>query len=238
METAVRGLRPRVMRATALLTLASVALSITVAAAPLTEKAQPQDWRASVHRFAEIHLKHPAWGLSHSQRDYDLARTLAAEDRVMLDDDVLYAAAYLHDVAAFAPYAKQNVDHADEAARIVDTLLQDTGFPMSKIEAVRSAIRTHMFARDPVGPEATYLHDADALDWLGAIGVARIFGLVDPNGGEPDGPRALKMLQDNLVKVPPRVISTAGRARLPERTYELQEFLKNLSAESGTFLTL
>lgn len=238
MHTAVTGLRPHLARATAVLALAGVALAMTAAAAPPTAKAQPQDWRATVHRFAQIHLKHPAWGLSHSQRDYDLARALAAEDRVVLDDDVLYAAAYLHDVAAFAPYEKEHVDHADEAARIVDTLLQDTGFPMSKIEAVRSAIRTHMFARDPVGPEATYLHDADALDWLGAIGVARIFGLVDPNGGAPDGPRAVKMLQDNLAEVPPRVISTAGRARLPARTRELQEFLKNLGAESEAFHTL
>ena len=238
MDTAVTAVRSYLASATVLLALASVALSITATAAPPTAKAQPQDWRVTVHRFAEVHLKHPAWGLSHSQRDYDLARTLAAEDHVVLDDDVLYAAAYLHDVAAFAPYEKEHVDHADEGARIVDTLLQDTGFPMSKIEAVRGAIRTHMFARDPVGPEATYLHDADALDWLGAIGVARIFGLVDPNGGEPDGPRAVKMLQDNLAKVPPRVISTAGRARLPGRTKELQEFLKNLGAESETFHTL
>ena len=60
---------------------------------------------------------------------------------------------------------------------------------MAKIDAVRGAIRTHMYYRDPVGPEALYLHDADALDWLGAIGVARIIGLVDPNGGVPTAPR-------------------------------------------------
>jgi HD superfamily phosphodiesterase len=238
MEIAAPVMRSWVVRAMALLALAGAALASGAAAAPQPEKAHPQDWRATVHRFAAIHLKHPAWGLSHSERDYDLARALAAADRVVLDDDVLYAAAYLHDVAAFAPYEKESVDHADEAARIVDTLLEDTGFPMAKIEAVRGAIRTHMFTREPVGPEAIYLHDADALDWLGAIGVARIFGLVDPQGGAPDGPRAVKMLQENLAKVPPRVLSPAGRARLPERTHELQEFLKSLSAESGDFHTL
>ena len=46
----------------------------------------------------------------------------------------------------------------------VDTILKGTGFPMAKIDAVRGAIRTHMYERDPVGPEALYLHDADALD--------------------------------------------------------------------------
>ena len=145
-------------------------------------------------------------------RDYALARELAAADHVTLDDDVLFAAAYLHDMAAFPPWEKQKVDHSDVAAGIVDTVLKDTGFPMSKIDAVRGAIRTHMYYRDPVGPEALYLHDADGLDWLGAIGVARILGLVDPNGGDPDGPKAVKMLEDNLKNVPARVLSPAGRA--------------------------
>jgi HD superfamily phosphodiesterase len=196
------------------------------------------DWRASVRHFAEVNLKHPAWGLSHSVRDYELAKQLAAADRVTLDDDVLYAAAYLHDVAAFAPYRKPDVDHQDEAARIVESMLAGTGFPMSKIEAVRGAIRTHMFDRDPSGPEAIYLHDADALDWLGAIGVARVFGLVDPNGGTPDGPTVVKRLENNLAKVPSRIVSKAGKARSPERVRELDQFLRNLRSESADLRTL
>lgn len=208
------------------------------AAACAAETPAAPAWRARVYAFAEQHLKHPAWGLSHSERDYDLARALAMSDRVALDDDVLYAAAYLHDVAAFAPYEKQGVDHADQAANIVDTLLAGTGFPMAKIEAVRSAIRTHMFARDPLGAEAIYLHDADALDWLGAIGAARIFALVDPNGGSPDGPAAVKMLQQNLAEVPARIISKAGRALAVGRARELGEFLRQLGAETENFRTL
>lgn len=196
------------------------------------------DWRIAVRTFAEQHLKHPAWGASHSVRDYELARALAAEDHVALDDDVLYAAAFLHDVAAFAPYEKQGVDHSDQGAALVAGLLAGTGFPESKIEAVRGAIRTHMYYRDPVGPEALYLHDADALDWLGAIGVARVFALVDPNGGRPDGPAAVKMLQGYLSKVPPRIISPAGQAHRAQRVKELERFLGELSAESDDFRSL
>jgi len=92
---------------------------------------------------------------------------LPAEDHIALDDDVLYAAAYLHDMAAFEPWQKSGVDHADQAAAIVYRILENTGFPMKKVDAVRGAIRTHMFDRTPAGPEALYLHDADALDWLG-----------------------------------------------------------------------
>jgi HD superfamily phosphodiesterase len=196
------------------------------------------DWRVAVRHFAEINLKHPAWGLSHSVRDYDLAKEMAAADHVTLDDDVLYAAAYLHDVAAFAPFRKPNVDHQDEAAQIVESLLEGTGFPMAKIDAVRGAIRTHMFERDPSGSEAIYLHDADALDWLGAIGVARIFGLVDPNGGSPDGPAAFKRLENYVTKVPSRIVSKAGQARCPQRLQELEQFLKQLRAEAADLRSL
>ncbi len=167
-----------------------------------------------------------------------LARELAAADHVTLDDDVLFAAAYLHDMAAFPPWANDKLDHSDIAADNVDAILKESGFPMSKIDAVRGAIRTHMFYRDPVGREALYLHDADALDWLGAIGAARIFGLVEPNGGDPNGPKAIKMLEDNLAKVPPRVLSPAGRARLPQRQAELHRFLKDLRRESNDFHAL
>jgi HD domain len=195
-------------------------------------------WREQVRRFAEEHFRHPAWGYSHSVRDYALARELAAADHVVLDDDVLYAAAYLHDMAAFPPWAKAGTDHADEAARIVDTVLKGTGFPQPKIEAVRGAIRTHMFDRDPAGNEALYLHDADALDWLGAIGVARILALVDPNGGKPAGPDVIPMLESNLAKVPPRVLSPAGRARVAGRQVELAQFLRDLRRESDELRTL
>ena len=194
----------------------------------------PAPWRVTIQDFAAKHFRHPAWGFSHCVRDYALAQALAAADHVRLDDDVLYAAAYLHDIAAFAPWdrEKEGVDHADEGARIVDTVLRGTGFPMEKIEAVRAAIRTHMFDRTPVGPEAVYLHDADALDWLGAIGVARVMALVDPNGGDPDGPKAVKMLDDNLAQVPSRVVSPAGRRRVPQLQTELVAFLKDLRRET------
>jgi hypothetical protein len=95
-----------------------------------------------------------------------------------------------------------------------------------------------MYYRDPVGPEALYLHDADALDWLGAIGVARIIALVDPNGGKPDALKAAAMLVDNLNKVPARVLSPAGRARVPERKAELDKFLADLRHETEDFRTL
>ena len=220
--------------------VALVLLLTVVATCSITASASDAGWRETVRQFAAQHFRHPAWGYSHSVRDYELAKALAADDNVALDDDVLFAAAYLHDMAAFAPWdrEKEGIDHADEGARVVDTVLENTGFPMEKIDAVRNAIRTHMFNRKPQGAEAVYLHDADALDWLGAIGVARVIALVDPNGGDPDGPKAVKMLEDNLKRVPPGVVSPAGRKRLPALQRELADFLRDLRKETDGYRTL
>lgn len=239
MDRRMMGKRRRgFLRSAALAALMTVAAGTVAAAASADAPAAPVSWREQVRRFAEEHFKNPAWGYSHCRRDYALARELAAADHVKLDDDVLYAAAYLHDMAAFPPWEKEGVDHADQAAAIVDTVLKSTGFPMVKVDAVRGAIRTHMYERDPVGPEALYLHDADALDWLGAIGVARIFGLVDPAGGKPTGPEVVPMLETNLAQVPLRVLSPAGRARVGKRERELQEYLRELRSESDDLRTL
>ena len=227
-----------ILQRASLACLAGLALASGLASAQDAPRAQSRDWRGAVRQFASDHFRHPAWGYSHCERDYALARALATSDKVKLDDDVLYAAAYLHDMAAFAPWEKSDVDHADEAARIVDTVLADSGFPMSKIDAVRDAIRTHMFDRHPVRNEAIYLHDADALDWLGAIGVARVMALVDPNGGDPDGPKAVKMLEDNLAQVPAGVVSGAARRRRPGMRAELARFLKELRSETDNLKTL
>ena len=189
-------------------------------------------WRVAARALSRDKLKHPAWGYSHSLRDYRLAKTMAATDHVAVDDDVLFAAAMLHDMAGFAPWEDKTRDHSDVAADIVPKLLTEWGFPATKIPAVQAAIRTHMYYRDPVGAEARYIHDADAIDWLGAIGVFRIAALADPAGGKPDGPRVVALMEDNLAKVPGRIVTPAGKALIAVRKAELEKFLKDLRAET------
>jgi HD superfamily phosphodiesterase len=210
------------------------ALALTSASTTIAEAQNPPvfDWRQKVQEFVAEYCKHAAWGYSHSTRDYRLARELAESDHVQLDDDVLFAAAYLHDMAMFAPWADPKRDHADIAADTVPSILKEVGFPMEKILKVQDAIRTHMYDREPQGSEALYLHDADALDWLGAIGAARILALIDTNGGKPQGPDVIPLFDSNLAKVPGRVLSPAGRARVAERQAELEQFLRALRNET------
>ena len=216
------------------LLLAALALS----AAPAFADSPPADWREKIRAFNIEHCKHPAWGTSHSERDYRLAKAMAATDKAALDDDVLVAAAYLHDIAAFKPYEKPDLDHSDVAADIVGQILAPTGFPMDKLPRVQAAIREHMYYRTPTNPESLYLHDADALDWLGAIGTARIMALADPNGAQPDGPAVLPMLKENLRDVPARVLSPAGKALMPAKRDFLAKWMETLSAETDGFKTL
>jgi len=215
----------------------AVGLIVMCSIANADEKVQA-DWHTSVIEFAKANFKHPAWGFSHCIRDYRLARSLALKDKVTLDDDVLFAAAYLHDMAAFKPWEKEDVDHADQAADIVDTVLNGSGFPVEKIPAVRNAIRTHMFERDPVGLESIYLHDADALDWLGAIGIARILALIDPEGGKPDSHEIVAMLEEYTASVPKRVITRSGKLLSKQREAESLRFLQHLKSESDNLTTL
>ena len=207
-------------------------IAFVLASTPLAAHASPPAWRANVETFAATHFKHTAWGFAHSRRDYALASALAAEDHATVDDDVLYAAAMLHDIAAFPPWEDVKKDHADRAVELLPTVLRDAGFPAAKIPAVLEATRTHMFDRKPVAPEAIYLHDADALDWLGAIGVYRLVSLVDTTGGQPDGAATVAQLRTFLAAVPAGVVSPAGKRALPGREAWLKSFLDTLGAES------
>lgn len=203
---------------------------------PVKAAAPPADtgWRSRLETFAEQHFRHPAWGYAHCRRDYALARVLASEDGVVLDDDVLFAASYIHDIAAFKPWENPDpkVDHSDVGAEALGPVLLEMGFPASKLPAVRAATRTHMYYRTPDAPEAVYLHDADALDWLGAIGIARILATVDPPGSEPDLAQSIRTVESNLADVPAGVRSPAARARVPALLAEARAFLSQLRAES------
>lgn len=207
-------------------------------AVALAVPAQAETWRDKVTAFANENFHHPAWGASHARRDYALAKSLAVADGVTLDDDVLFAASLLHDMSAFASWKVAGLDHSDAAAQKIDAVLGGTDFPHPKLEAVRAAIRTHMYYRDPVSAEAKYLHDADALDWLGAIGIARQTALVSKDGAGMQGKGAIEALTQDMTAVPPRIVTPAGKALIAPRLAEENAFLDALKRESGDLADL
>jgi len=231
----LRNLFRSVIPATAVVGLCLVSAA---GAQSIPPQAAPGVWRDKVRSFASANFKHPAWGYSHCLRDYDLARQLAAEDHVVLDDDVLFGAAFVHDIAAFPKWDAPKQDHSDRGAEVVGPLLEEMGFPKEKLPAVQDAIRTHMYYRKPEKAEALYLHDADALDWLGAIGIARAFARVDPNGGRPDAASMAEWIEKDLRDVPSKVFSAPGQARLPAVLAEMRKFMDSLRSQTSNLKAL
>lgn len=195
-----------------------------------------ESWRDKVSQFASEKLQE-SLTYSHSRRDYALAGSLAAADHVTLDDDVLFAAAMLHDMGGVSAYAEGKKDHADVSAAKIDLVLGSTDFPKAKLDAVRAAIRTHNPDRKPVGAEARYLHDADILDNLGASGVAWLLELADSNGGKPTPQQLLRNFNDTTL-FEKGVLTPAGKAELAIRVAEQKSFLNALRRETDGFKNL
>lgn len=192
-------------------------------------------WRDSLCSFSKNNLKHPAWGFAHSKRDYLVASELARNEGLTVDDDVLFAAGMLHDMGGFAPYAVEGVDHALRSTQVVDSILKPAGFPMEKSEAVKKAIITHSYycPDRPETPEALVFHDADTLDFMGDIGVMRIFSIVGDESGFPNVLSAFKFLREFEASLFDKIYGGAyAKAEARKRMGELSGFLKTLDAES------
>jgi uncharacterized protein len=193
------------------------------------------DWRAAVRAFAEAHLQHTAWGPAHARRDYESTLMLARAENLAVDDDALYAAAYLHDMGGIPPYAIPGVDHGDRSVQLVDSVLRDAGFPMEKAALVKEIIDHHQYYRPPDTLRVAVLfRDADILDFLGAIDVARILSLTTREKFTPDLPHAVAVIRQNMLEMPARLQSATAKREGERRVQEMQRFLDALSTETDS----
>lgn len=196
-------------------------------------------WKLEVCRFAEKNLQHPAWGFEHGKQDYLLAKELAEADDHAVDDDTLFAASLLHDMGAFPPYEKEGVDHAVRSAEVVASVLDPAGFPMEKLEGVQKAILAHNYYGTlvPETNEAVVLHDADALNFLGALGAARLLSVVGVEAFTPNIQSAADYLQKFEQTMETRLYGgTFSKAEGARRAQWLREFLQTLKKESYAIL--
>jgi uncharacterized protein len=188
-------------------------------------------WKVRIYELARAKFVHPAWGWQHSERNYDLAVDLARGDRLRIDTDVLFAASFLHDMAAFMPCAGVHLEHGACAALQAPALLRSVGFPAAKIAAVQNAERGHMYYADPGGdPTAIVLHDADSLDFLGAIGAARMIALTGAKA--PSFAPATATLRAFVREIPPRLITRTAKRIGAQRVAEQRAFLDALERET------
>lgn len=196
-------------------------------------------WRDSVRAFAEAHLQHTAWGPAHGRRDYAVTAWLAREEKVPVDTDALYAAAYLHDMGGLPPYALPGVDHGDRSIQLVDTLLKVWGFPMEKSPLVKEIIDHHQYYRPPdTLAIAVLFRDADILDFMGAIDIARIISLTTREKFTPDLSHAVQAIRKQMTDMPALLQSATAKKEGQRRVAEMRAFLDALAQESDSLSTL
>ncbi len=187
-------------------------------------------WKVKIYELAHSTFLHPAWGWQHSERDYRMALRIARGDHLKVDKDALFAAAFLHDMAAFRPCAKR-MEHGKCAALQSPAILKSVGFPVQKIAIVQQAEIGHMYYSNPgKSPTAIVLHDADSLDFLGDIGAARVISLTGAKS--PSFAPAIKTLRGFLTSIPPRLITRTARRIGKKRAAELKAFLDTLEKET------
>jgi uncharacterized protein len=187
-------------------------------------------WKQKLYAFARGELKHPAWGWTHSERDYLTASEIAAEEHLAIDTDVLFAAAFTHDIGAIGDFQKEGVDHAVRSVELAEPLLREAGFPAEKLPAVREAILGHMHDKIPGSrSESVVLHDADTLDFLGTVGVARRLAVT---GTATDYAGGVARIGEFADKLPGRLVTPTAKAMAAPRVAEMRRFLDQLAEET------
>jgi len=143
---------------------------------------------------------------------------------------ILVSAALLHDIAR--PLEKERgIPHEQEGARVAEEYLASIGYPASAIPAITAAIRTHRFrsVEKPVSLEARILSDADKLDALGAVGIARTFLRAGEHGTMiTDG---IDHVHEKLLRLPGLMYTKTARQIAQERHAFLVQFLGRLEEE-------
>lgn len=132
-----------------------------------------------IEKFIEKTMVCPGHNIDHVLRVYNLCLELAKGEKI--DHEVLRAATLLHDIGGARETADNTgkTDHAIESSKMAEPLLRELGFTEDKIKHIQDCIISHRYK--PKTLEAKLLFDADKLDALGAIGVARHFVWVGKN---------------------------------------------------------
>lgn len=205
-------------------------------------------------RFAAWWQQRPvedgAHDLAHFRRVWHSAKYIAEHETEPANQLTLLTAAYFHDLVSLPK------DHPDRSksslmsAEQMETLLKNEfpDFPMELLEGVKHAIHAHSFSANVTATtiEAKILQDADRMEALGAIGIARTFyvsGQMSRAMFHPDDPLgehrelndteyALDHFQLKLLKLPELFKTITGRKMAEEKVEFVREFMLRLDAEA------
>jgi uncharacterized protein len=186
----------------------------------------------------------PTYKFSHQPRLYALTQHIATLTTPLptYDDDIVYAAAYLHDLGVFIghrpedPASLATWDHIAYACDRAPAILTSMRFPAEKIPAVLACIREHLPTATPLTFEATLLRDADILEQLGAIGILRTAAKLGSDTRFHRLSDVRSSLRRTLDTLPPHISLEATRTLAAPRIAAIEAFLTALDIEAGNHL--
>jgi uncharacterized protein len=183
---------------------------------------------------------HPIWGYDHCLRVLSLAEELARAERLDYDEEILRLSTFLHDVGLYRAYTlREGADHVRRSVAVATRILRDGDFPPKAARVVLDAIEHH----PPGAPqgrsmEAALLKDAVALDYLGAVGLGRVFAMVGLEEDVPDLAAATRHAQSLRRSLPELLYFDASRNLAHERVLEMDRFFENLENATASLKLL
>lgn len=205
-------------------------------------------WSALFSDLLETHsVADAAHDMQHIRRVVANARRLTLAEGA--DWEIVMPAAWLHDCVIVPKSSPQRKQASQLAARQAVAWLEEHGWPFGKLEETAHAIEAHSFSAGIATrtPEAMVLQDADRLDALGAIGLARTLMLgaemkrefyhpADPfceNRVPDDSVYTLDHIYQKLLTLEGTMKTESGRKEAARRTEFLREFLEQMRDEVG-----
>lgn len=171
---------------------------------------------------------HPFAGPDHVARVVALSREIGVSEGACLE--TIEAAALLHDIGV--PISSST--HYEVGALLSVGILEEAGYEPQQIEAICNAIRAHSRygGPEPDTIEAKCLFDADAIDYVGMVGLIRSIGRGRAKGGYlGDVPQCLSMGQQLIDSVRGICYTKKGKVLLEERILNLENALTVLESE-------
>ncbi|MBQ5947086.1 HD domain-containing protein [Massilia sp. ST3] len=204
-------------------------------------------WRTKLAALAAGHLgADGAHDANHLDRVWRNAQALLPH-HPEADALVVLAACYLHDLVNLPKNDPDRAQASRRSAQLARHQLGWMGFPSERLDAVAHAIEAHSFsaAIPAQSIEAKIVQDADRLDALGAVGLARMFyiaGMMGSSLAHPDDPLAQRRAPDDrsysldhiavkLATLPGKMQTEGGRRLGQERLAFLESFRASFAAE-------
>ena len=197
------------------------------------------EWRQAVIAYIRAEAR-PVDKFGHQPRLYALATELGRG--MEYDDDVVFAAAWMHDLGVFTghrptdPGELTRWDHIPYTIAKTREFLPSWGFPQEKVESVTEAIRTHQPDGDTQTFEACLLHDADILEQLGAIGALRVLAKVGRDTRYQDFSSVISVLHDAVDRLPSKMRLSYSMSLAEPRLALLRALLAAIAHEAGGLL--